>query len=150
MCEWGLNLLVFGIYSQVVGSQSFFGDLNTKHIMFLYFRILMCCATFLLPMILCVVILHYVFRAWIYACCKLIIFWYKYDEPIMVFLCYFAWCVDSSRCKHQYCSAWQCSRFFLFNYMFYDIPLDLSSGIKDSRTFWFPSLQQNANVGCIP
>ncbi len=73
---------------------------------------------------------------------RLITFWYKYDEPIMVFLCYFAWCMDSNRCRHQYCSAWQCSWFFLFNYMFYDTPIDLSNGIRDWKTFQFTSLQQ--------
>lgn len=34
-------------------------------------------------------------------CCLL------YDAPIKVFLCYFAWCVDNDKCRHQYGSTWQ-------------------------------------------
>ncbi len=48
--------------------------------------------------------LHVMFWAWILACCKRILFWFKYDVFVKVILCYFVCCVDndSYRCWYNF------------------------------------------------
>jgi len=115
MCEWCLNYFMFGMYNPELWVNLKSPKIkNTLYFLFYNFYVL---CQFSLPLVLRVVIFHLMFWVWIPICCRWVLFLFRYDALVRVFLYYFVWCMDNDRRKCQYNSEQQ---LLVYNQIFID------------------------------